>query len=136
MRSILLLPLVAMCLETRDMRIWRMFVFMSVVVTVWVSVGMFDVSRALLKIVFLNILLLYIFIVSIPFQLRILERIGSARNTATGRDDVLAVFYPGAKVMEARLLPTICQHPTASRRGPARNLTWTLVYYCTVTTDE
>ena len=40
-RSILLLPLVARCLETIDVCIWRMFVFMSVVVTVWVSVGMF-----------------------------------------------------------------------------------------------
>ena len=35
-RSILLLPLVDVC-------IWRMFVFMSVVVTVWGSVGMFVV---------------------------------------------------------------------------------------------
>ena len=35
MRSILLLPLVARCLETIDACIWRMFVFMSVVVTVW-----------------------------------------------------------------------------------------------------
>ena len=34
-RSILLLPLVARCLETIDVCIWRMFVFMSVVVTVW-----------------------------------------------------------------------------------------------------
>ena len=34
-RSILLLPLVARCLETLDVCIWRMFVFMSVVVTVW-----------------------------------------------------------------------------------------------------
>ena len=38
-RSILLLPLVARCLETIDVCIWRMF--MSVVVTVWGSVGMF-----------------------------------------------------------------------------------------------
>ena len=37
-RSILLLPLVARCLETIDVCIWRMFVFMSVVVTVWGSV--------------------------------------------------------------------------------------------------
>ena len=29
------LPLVARCLETIDVCIWRMFVFMSVVVTVW-----------------------------------------------------------------------------------------------------
>ena len=50
-RSILLLPLVARCLETIDVCIWRMFVFMSVVVTVWGSVGMFVVSRPLLKIV-------------------------------------------------------------------------------------
>ena len=43
MRSILLLPLVAMCLETIEVCIWRMFLFMSVVVTVWGSVGMFVV---------------------------------------------------------------------------------------------
>ena len=42
-RSILLLPLVARCLDTIDVCIWRMFVFMSVVVTVWGSVGMFVV---------------------------------------------------------------------------------------------
>ena len=41
--SILLLPLVARCLETIDVCIWRMFGFMSVVVTVWGSVGMFVV---------------------------------------------------------------------------------------------
>ena len=40
-RSILLLPLVARCLETIDVCIWCMFVFMSVVVTVWGSVGLF-----------------------------------------------------------------------------------------------
>ena len=46
-RSILLLPLVARCIETRynvyNECIWPMFVFMSVVVTVCVSVGMFVV---------------------------------------------------------------------------------------------
>ena len=42
-RSILLLPLVARCLETIAVCIWRMFVFMYVVVTVWGSVGMFVV---------------------------------------------------------------------------------------------
>ena len=42
-RSILLLPLVARCLETIDVCIWCMFVFMSVVVTLWGSVGMFVV---------------------------------------------------------------------------------------------
>ena len=42
-RSILLLPLVARCLETIDVCIWLMFVFMSVVLTVWESVGMFVV---------------------------------------------------------------------------------------------
>ena len=35
MRNILLLPLVARCLETIDVSIWCRFVFMSVVVTVW-----------------------------------------------------------------------------------------------------
>ena len=39
----LLLPLVARCLETIDVCIWRMFVCMSVVVTVWGPVGMFIV---------------------------------------------------------------------------------------------
>ena len=34
-RIILLLPLVARCLETIDVCIWHMFVFMSVVVTMW-----------------------------------------------------------------------------------------------------
>ena len=34
-RSILLLSLVARYLETIEVCIWRMFVFMSVVVTVW-----------------------------------------------------------------------------------------------------
>ena len=42
-RSILLLPLVARCLETTDVCILRMFVFIYVVVTVWGSVGMFVV---------------------------------------------------------------------------------------------
>ena len=42
-RSILLLPFVARCIETIAVCIWRMFVFMSVVVTVWGSVGMFVV---------------------------------------------------------------------------------------------
>ena len=39
-RIILLLPPVTRCLETIDICIWRMFVCMSVVVTVWGSVGM------------------------------------------------------------------------------------------------
>ena len=42
-RSIMLLHLVARCLETIDVCIWRMFVFMSVVATVLGSVGMFVV---------------------------------------------------------------------------------------------
>ena len=49
MHIILLFPLVARCLETIDVCIWHMF-FMSVVVTVWGSVGMFVVWRPLLKI--------------------------------------------------------------------------------------
>ena len=36
-RSILLLPLVARCLKTIDICIWRMFVVMSVVVIAWGS---------------------------------------------------------------------------------------------------
>ena len=39
-RSILLLPLVATCLETIYVCKWRMFVFMSVVVIVWGYVDM------------------------------------------------------------------------------------------------
>ena len=35
MRNIWLLTCVARCLETIDVCIWRMFVFMSVVVIVW-----------------------------------------------------------------------------------------------------
>ena len=42
-RSILLLSLVVRYLETINICIWNMFVFMSVVVTVWGSVGMFVV---------------------------------------------------------------------------------------------
>ena len=42
-RSILLLSLVARCLETLDVCIWRIFVFMSVVVIVRGFVGMFVV---------------------------------------------------------------------------------------------
>ena len=42
-RSILLLCRVARCLETIDVCIWRMFVFISVVVTVWGSVRFFFV---------------------------------------------------------------------------------------------
>ena len=42
-RSILLFPLVARCIETIDVCIWRMFIFMSVVVTVWGSVIKFVV---------------------------------------------------------------------------------------------
>ena len=40
MRSIFLLLVVARCLKTIYVCIRRMFDFMSVVVTVWVSVGM------------------------------------------------------------------------------------------------
>ena len=43
MRSILILPFVVRCIKTINICIWRMFVFMSVVVTVWGSVGMFVV---------------------------------------------------------------------------------------------
>ena len=50
--SIWLLALVARCIETINVCIWCMFDFMSVVVTVWGSVGMSVVYRPLLKIVF------------------------------------------------------------------------------------
>ena len=43
LRSIVFLIRVARCLETIDVCIWRMFVFISVVVIVWGSVGMFVV---------------------------------------------------------------------------------------------
>ena len=43
MRSILSLYLVARCIETIDVCIWCIFIFMLVVVTVWGSVGMFVV---------------------------------------------------------------------------------------------
>ena len=42
-RTILILPLVARCLETIYVCIWRMFVFMAVVVTGWGFIGMFVV---------------------------------------------------------------------------------------------
>ena len=42
-RSIVILPLVTRCLDTIDVCMWRMFVLMSVVVTVWGSVGKFVV---------------------------------------------------------------------------------------------
>ena len=47
-RSILLLPLVTRCLETIDVCIWCMFVFMSVVVTVWGSVGIIFIIISLI----------------------------------------------------------------------------------------
>ena len=50
MRSILLMPLVARCLETIDVCIYgACLFFMSVVVNKWGSVGMFVVKRSLLK---------------------------------------------------------------------------------------
>ena len=42
-RSIVLMPLVAKCLETIDVSIWHMFVFISVIASVWGSVGMYVV---------------------------------------------------------------------------------------------
>ena len=47
-RTIMLLPLVARCLETIYVSIWRKFIFISVVVTVWGFVGMFVVYRPLM----------------------------------------------------------------------------------------
>ena len=53
MRSILLLPLVARCLETIDVCIWHMFVFMSVVVIVWGSGNVCCVAAVVKDSVFL-----------------------------------------------------------------------------------
>ena len=52
-RSILLLPLVARCLETIDVCIWRMFVIKSVVVTVWVCGNVCCVAAVVKNSVFL-----------------------------------------------------------------------------------
>ena len=48
MRSILLWPLVARCLEIIDVCIWRMIVFMSVVVIVWGlwNLGLWQLSES------------------------------------------------------------------------------------------
>ena len=54
-RSILVFPLVALCQETIDVCIWRMFVIMSVVVIVWGSVGILVVYRPLLNIMFYSL---------------------------------------------------------------------------------
>ena len=54
-RIIVLLPLVARFLETIDVCMWCMFVFMSVLVIVWGSVGMFVVYHPLLKRVFFSL---------------------------------------------------------------------------------
>ena len=51
MRSIVLLSLVVRSLETKDVCIWRMFVLMSVVMTLWGSVERVFMWRPLLKIV-------------------------------------------------------------------------------------
>ena len=53
MHSILLMPLVARCLDTIDVCIWRMFVFKSVVVIVWGSVECLLSSGHCLKYCFL-----------------------------------------------------------------------------------
>ena len=50
-----LLPHVARCLETIDVCIWRMFIFTSVVLTVWGSVGMFVVAAVVKNSVFLSL---------------------------------------------------------------------------------
>ena len=57
-RSILLLPPVARCLETIDVCIWRMFVFMSVVVTVWGSGNVCCVAAVVKNNVFFSLAVL------------------------------------------------------------------------------
>ena len=54
-RSILLLPLVARCLETIYLCIWRMFVFMSVVVTVGVCDNVCCVAAVVKNSVFFSL---------------------------------------------------------------------------------
>ena len=54
-RSILLLPRVARCLETIDVCIWRMFDFMSVVVTVRVCGNVCCVAAVVKNSVFFSI---------------------------------------------------------------------------------
>ena len=51
--SILLLPVVARCLKTIDVCIWRTFVFMSVAVTVWGSGNICCVATVVKNSVFL-----------------------------------------------------------------------------------
>ena len=55
LRITLLFPLVTRCQNTIHVCIWRMFVFMADIVTVWGSVGMFVVLLPLLKIVFFSL---------------------------------------------------------------------------------
>ena len=54
-RSILLLPLVARCLEIIDVCIWRMFVFKSVVVAVWGSGNVCCVGAVVKNSVFFSV---------------------------------------------------------------------------------
>ena len=53
--DILLLPLVARCLETIDVCIWRMLVSLADVRTVWGSKGMFVVQRPLQTILYFSL---------------------------------------------------------------------------------
>ena len=50
-----IMPLGARCIEKIYVCIWRMLVFMSVVVAVWGYVGMFGVYRPFFKIVFFSL---------------------------------------------------------------------------------
>ena len=51
------MSLVTRCIETIDVCIWRIFVFMSVILTVWGSVRIFVVQRPLSKIIFCLVVL-------------------------------------------------------------------------------
>ena len=62
-RRILLLPLVARCLKTIEICIWRMFVFMSVVVIVWVCGNVCCVPAVVEDSVFSLGVLMYIYVV-------------------------------------------------------------------------
>ena len=54
-RSILLLPFVAKCIETINVCIWRIFVFMSVVVLVWGVFSNICCVAAVIKDIFFNL---------------------------------------------------------------------------------
>ena len=70
MRNIFLLPLVDICLETIDVCIWHMFAFMSTVMTVWRSVGMFVMLLFAFQSMFISIWVSRLEITEFPDSVR------------------------------------------------------------------